>query len=152
MRAAATKATHATATSLSMPPRTSEITRIDSWLCVALDGAPFPRRRNFYGSHSRGSSCLNAHVCIFKNQTAFRRDSKFGGRQQEAFRVRLALLVVTGADHGVESIEELQRIERSRDRFPGAARDDGEWNPPVLCVNMFHDFGNRFQLREKLHV
>src|ERR1700688_3504505 len=79
----------------------------------------------------------STHLSIFEDEAVLRRYRESGSGKQKRLRIGLALLVISGAHQGVETIEQVQGNQRCDHRFPCASRDDREWPASVFSLNVF---------------
>src|SRR6185312_14656346 len=120
-------------------------------LC-GLRGGAFPRLEDFDGGHSGGGGGLDAHVGVFEDEAFFGGDAEAFGGEKEGFGMRLAALVVSGADEGLKFVEEAEGFERGYDGFASAAGDDGEGDGSVAGFDDLEDFGDGGEAVEVLVV
>lgn len=101
----------------------------------------FPGLEDFDGGHSGGGGGLDTHVGVFEDETFFGGDAESIGGEEEGFGMGLAALVISGADEGLEFVEEAEGFEGGDDGFAGAAGDDGEGDGSVGGFDDLKDFG-----------
>ncbi len=68
----------------------------------------FEGRSDFDGGHSSGGCRLDAHVGVFEDETVLGLDTKAGSGDEIAIGSGLSVLVVLGADDGLESVHQAE--------------------------------------------